>query len=70
MLMLTSKFENIDFSTLGYEDAKKLMIEKAKSIDPLSFYHRLMNCGGESKIYHGYLKKRRKEKFELETGKK
>lgn len=61
MLMITELFSNIDMSTLHYKRARENIIKKARKIDSIQFYHRLMSCSSERKDYSTVLDKIRKD---------
>lgn len=61
MLMITEQFSKLDLSKLHYIQARENFIKKAKKIDSVKFYHRLMSCSSERKDYISILGKVRKE---------
>ena len=61
MFMVAEGFSNLDVSSMHYDVVKKMMVEKARKIDAVGFYYRLMNCGSEKKIFKGIVERIRKE---------
>jgi hypothetical protein len=57
MLLITSKYEDVDISGLHYVKARSHIACLARNIDHLEFYHKLMNSGKEIKTFEGILKK-------------
>lgn len=57
MQLITSKYENVDISTLHYVKAKNHMENVGKDINSSEFYHRLMTSGRDYKTFESILKK-------------